>query len=251
MLTCHTLSTAMSVLALALLPGCASTLPAEVCRIEADAQLPQLESVANPLSNPAGAVTGAGLGALSGGTWGPAAIIAVPLGGLLGAGMGAACADAASRHPSAEADVKMILATVDIGLLKQALDVELAKPRAACQPAKGDTPASALPDAVFKIEKLEVRTGCLFGEQKYSVTVRWRILSARGTDVIAASAQTCSVTSSRSVDDWFADPVYARTEIGHLLWLAGRRIGALPPDPIGQARCAYRSREDGELEQQR
>jgi len=241
----------IALLALVLAPGCASMLPAEVCRIEADARLPQPEFVANPLSNQAGAATGAGLGALSGLTWGPAAIIAVPLGGFFGAGAGAACADAASRHPSADADFKKILATVDMSVLKQALDLELAKPRAACQPAKGGTPASVLPDAVFKIDKVEARMGCLFDEQKYSVAVRWRIVSATGADVLAASTATCSVTSLRSVDDWFADPAYARTEIEHLLAAAGRRIGELQPSPTAQARCAYKSKEDGELEQQR
>ena len=247
--TGRAMSTAL--LALVLLPGCTNMLPAEVCRIEADAHLPQPEFVANPLSNQAGAAAGAGLGALSGFYWGPAAIIAVPLGGLFGAGAGAACADAASRHPSADADFKKILATVDMSVLKQALDLELAKPRAACQPPKGGTPASVLPDAVFKIEKVEARMGCLFDEQKYWVTVRWQIVSARGTDVLAASTATCSVTSLRSVDDWFADPVYARTEIEHLLAATGRRIGELPPSPIAPARCVYKSKEDGELEQQR
>lgn len=241
----------VTLLALMLVPGCASMVPAEVCRIEADAHLPQPEFVANPLSNPAGAVAGAGLGALSGGTWGPAAIIAVPLGGLLGAGMGAACADAASRHPSADADFKKILATVDMSVLKRALDLELVKPPAACQPAKGGTPAGFLPDAVLKIEKIEARMGCLFGEQMYSVTLRWRIVRASGGETLTRSTEICSVTSSRNVDDWFADPAYARTEIEHLLDAAGRRIGELPASPTAQARCAYRSKEDGELEQKR
>ena len=93
--------------------------------------------------------------------------------------------------------------------------------------------------------------GCLFSEQRYSIAVDWRIVRAKGGDVLTTSKETCSVTSLRSVDDWFADPVYARTEIEHLLAAAGRRIGELPPNPIAQARCVYRSKEDGELEQQR
>ena len=126
----------IALLALVLVPGCANMLPEEVCRIEADARLPQPEFVANPLSNPAGAAAGAGLGALTGLSWGLGGVFAIPLYAIFGAGAGAACADAASRHPSADADFKKILATVDMSVLKQALDVEWATPRAACQPSQ-------------------------------------------------------------------------------------------------------------------
>ena len=241
----------IALLALMVVPGCANMLPAEVCRIEADARLPQPEFAANPLSNQAGAAAGAGLGALSGLSWGPAAVIAVPVYAIFGAGAGAACADAASRHPSADADFKKILSTVDMSVLKRALDLELTKPRAACQPAKPGTPASFQPDAVVEIEKVETGMGCLLGKQGFWIAVHWRVVSARGGDVLTASKETCSVTSLRSVDDWFADPVYARTEIEHLLAATGRRIGELPPSPIAPARCVYKSKEDGELEQQR
>jgi hypothetical protein len=240
-----------ALLALALVPGCTTMLPAELCRIEADVRLPQPEFVANPLSNQAGAATGAGLGALTGLSWGPAAVVAVPLYAIVGVGAGAACAEAASRHPSADADFKNILTTVDMSVLKHALDVELAKPRAACKPSQGGTPASAAPEAVVEIKKVEATMGCLFSEQRYSIAVHWRVVSAKGGDVLAASKETCSVTSLRSVDDWFADPVYARTEIEHLLAAAGRRIGELPSSPTAHLRCVYRSKEDGDLEQHR
>lgn len=247
--TSRAMSIALS--ALVLVPGCANMLPAEVCRIDVDARLPQPEFVANPLSNQAGAAAGAGLGALSGLFGGLGGVIAVPFYVILGAGAGAACADAASRHPSADADFQKILATVNLSVLKQALDVELAKPRAACQPSQGGAPASAPPEAVVEIKKVEATMGCLFSEQRYSIAVHWRIVRAKGGDVLTTSKETCSVTSLRSVDDWFADPVYAQTEIEHLLAAAGRRIGELRPSPIAQARCVYRSKEDGELEQQR
>jgi hypothetical protein len=242
--TYRTLSIAVSALALALLPGCSSVSPAQACHVDVDATLPLPEFKANPLSSEYGMAAGAGLGAYQGMVFGPAFIVTA----LIGAAAGAACADAASRHPSAGSDFKNILATVNMSVLKQAMELEMAKPRAACQPAKEGEPASVLPRAVLKIEKIEAGMGCLLGEQKYWVMVHWRIVSASGADLLAASTETCSVTSFRNIDDWFADPFYARTEIEHLLSMAGRRIGELSPGPRERARCAYRSREDGEFE---
>jgi hypothetical protein len=56
------------------------------------------------------------------------------------------------------------------------------------------------------------------------------------------------VSSLRSVDDWFADPGYARTEIEHLLEKAGRRVAVDVLNPSAPGRCVYRSRDDGELQ---
>ena len=249
---------AMSMLALALLPGCAltslppSSLPpwerAQLCRIEVDARLPQPVFIANPLSSESGVAAGAGRGAVQGLLAGPGAIIFVPLMGIVGAGVGAACAEAASQYPSANADFERILGTADVGVLKRALELELAASRAECRPGTADTPADARPDAVVEIEKVEAGMACLSGKQEYGVAVHWRVVSTRTGGVLAASETMCSVTSFRSVGDWFEDPGYARAEIERLLGKAGRRVAVSLLGPVTPGRCVYRSREDGELE---
>jgi hypothetical protein len=252
MRSCRAMPIFMS--ALVLLPGCAamsSLSPADraqLCRIEVDARLPQPVFVANPASSESGMLVGAGAGALQGFLMGPAAIVAVPVLGILGAGAGAACAEGASRYPSANADYERILGSANIGVLKQAVELELAAPRAECPPTTRETPAGARPDAIVEIEKIESGMACLGGRQEYAVAVHWRVVSASGGRVLAASQTVCSVTSSRSVDDWFADSGYARTEIERLLEKAGRRVAVSLLGPVTPGRCVYRSREDGQLE---
>ena len=249
---------ALSVLALALLPGCAvmsfppsSLRPgdrAQACRIEVDARLPKPVFVANPLSSESGVTAGAGQGAVQGLLAGPGAVIFVPLMGVVGAGVGAACAEAASRHPSANAEFERILGTADVSLLKRALEVELAAPRAECRPGAADAPAGVGPDAVVEIEKIEAGMACLRGKQEYGVAVRWRVVRTKGGSVLAASGTMCSVTSFRSVGEWFADPGFARAEIERLLGKAGQRVAVSLLGPVTPGRCVYRSREDGELQ---
>jgi hypothetical protein len=239
---------------LALLAGCApmtSLSPgdrAQLCRIEVDARLPQPVFVANPMSTESGAATGAGAGVLQGLLTGPAAIVAVPFYVILGAGAGAVCAEGASRYPSANADYERILGTANINSLKQAVELELAAPRAECPTATRDTPPSTRPDAMVEIEKIESGMACLRGKQEYAVAVHWRVVSASSGRVLAASKTVCSVTSFRSVGDWFADPGYAQAEIERLLEKAGRRVAVSLLGPVTPGRCVYRSREDGGLE---
>ena len=249
---------AMSMLALALLPSCALTslppgsLPpwnrAQLCRIEVDARLPRPVFVANPLSTESGAASGFASGVLQGLATGPAAIVGVPFYAIFGAAAGAACAEGASRYPSANADYERILGTANIGVLKEAVELELADARAECRPATADTSASARPDAIVEIEKIESGMACLRGKQEYAVAVHWRVVSTRGSRVLAASETVCSVTSFRGVGDWFADPAYARAEIERLLEKAGRRVAVSLLGPVTPGRCVYRSREDGQLE---
>jgi len=252
MLSCRAMPILMSVLAL--LPGCApmsSLSPgdrAQLCRIEVDTRLPQPVFVANPLSTESGAVTGAGAGAVQGLLTGPAAIVAVPFYLIFGAGVGAACAEGASRYPSANADYQRILGAANIGVLKQAVELELAAARAECRPATADTPPSVRPDALVEIEKIESGMACLRGKQEYAVAVHWRVVSTSNGRVLAASETVCSVTSFRSIGDWFADPGYAQAEIERLLEKAGRRVAVSLLGPVTPGRCVYRSREDGQLE---
>lgn len=77
---------------------------------------------------------------------------------------GAACAEGASRYPSANADYQRILGAANIGLLKQAVELELAAARAECRPATVDTLPSARLDALVEIEKIESGMACLPGD---------------------------------------------------------------------------------------
>jgi hypothetical protein len=252
MLSCR----AMPILtaALPLLAGCVpmtSLSPgdrAQLCRIEVDARLPQPVFVANPLSNESGAASGLASGVLLGLATGPAAIVGVPFYGIFGASAGAACAEGASRYPSANADYERILGAANIGLFKQAVESELAEARPECHPATADTPASARPDAIVEIEKIESGMACLRGKQEYAVAVHWRVVGTRSGRVLAASKTECSVTSFRSVGDWFADPAYAQAEIERLLEKAGRRVAVSLLGPVTPGRCVYQAREDGQLE---
>ena len=252
MRSCRAMPILMS--ALALLPGCApmtSLSPGDrpqLCRIEVDARLPQPVFVANPMSTESGAASGFASGVLLGLATGPAAIVGVPFYAIFGAGAGAACAEGASRYPSANADYERILGKANIGVLTQAVELELAAPRAECPPATRDTPPSANPDAMVEIEKIESGMACLRGKQEYAVAVHWRVVSTSSGRVLAASKTVCSVTSFRSVGDWFADPLYAQAEIERLLEKAGRRVAVSLLGPVTPGRCVYRSREDGELE---
>lgn len=254
MLPCRAMPIAMSALPLALLPACvpmSSLSPgdrAQLCRIEVDARLPKPVFVPNPLSTESGVATGAGAGVVQGLLTGPAAIVAVPFHLIFGAAAGAVCAEGAARYPSANADYERILGTVDLGVLKRAIELELAAPRDECPPAAGDTSSSARPDAMVEIEKVESGMACLHGKQEYAIAVHWRVVSTRSSRVLAASETVCSVTSFRSVGDWFADPGYAQAEIERLLEKAGRRVAVSLLGPVTPGRCVYRSRADGQLE---
>ena len=159
MSACRALAHAISVLALVLLPGCAPMSlsqadRAQVCRIDVDVRLPRPVFVANAVSNESGAAVGAAAGVLQGLLYGPAAVVAVPFFGIVGLGAGAACAEAASRHPSANAEFERILEAADSSVLGQAVQLALNAPRAECPPAREGSPAIVQPDAVVEIEKI-------------------------------------------------------------------------------------------------
>jgi len=242
---------AMTILtaALALLAGCVSTSlgssdRAQLCRIELDAKLPQPVAVVHPLLTESGAAIAAGYGLLQGLAAPPLAIVAI----VAGAYAPTACAESFSRYPSAKADYERILGTANIGLFKQAVELELAEARSECRPAPAGTPASERPDAIVEIEKIESFMGCPDGKQEFAVKVHWRVVSTRSGRVLAASTTACLMTSFRSVGDWFADPGYAKAEIERLLEKAGEHVAVSLLGPVTPGRCVYRSREDGQLE---
>jgi len=245
---------AVSALALALLPGCATQSlstsdRAQVCRIDVEVKCSQATFVPNPLSTGAGALVGAGTGAIAGVSgFPPAALLLAPLGVLFGGAYGANCAAASLKHPSANADFERILGAADFALLKRSLAVELNAPRAECARAVVDSDASSKPDAVVQVEQVEAQMDCLLDNQKYSIAVQWRAVSAKTGSTLAEAKTQCWLSSFRGVDAWFADPAYARAEIERLLGKVGQRIAL---ELFGQApsqRCSYLSREDGELE---
>jgi len=152
------------------------------------------------------------------------------------------------KHPSANADFERILGAADFGLLQRRLEVELNAPRAECARAVVDSPASSQPDAVVEVEQVEAGMACLFDDQKHSIAVQWRAVSAKTGGKLAEAKTQCWLSSYRGVDAWFADPPYARAEIERLLGKVGQRIAL---ELFGQAtsqRCSYLLREDGELE---
>lgn len=246
---------AVSALALALLPGCATRSLSrsdreQVCRIDVEVKCSQATFVPNPLSTGAGAVVGAGGGAIAGlfSPFPPAALLLAPLGVLVGGGYGASCAAASLKHPSANADFEQILGAADFGLLKRSLEVELKAPRAECARAVVDSSASSKPDAVVEVVQVEAEMACLLDNQKYSIAVQWRAVSAKTGITLAEARTQCWLSSFRGVDAWFADPAHAREEIERLLGKVGQRIAL---ELFGQAtsqRCSYLLREDGELE---
>jgi hypothetical protein len=128
------------------------------------------------------------------------------------------------------------------------MELELADAGVECRPSAADSPASARPDAIVEIEKIESFMDCPEGKQKYVIAVHWRVVNTRSGRVLAESATTCLVTSFRSVGDWFADPGYAKAEIERLLEKAGRHVAVSLLGPVTPGRCEYRSREDGQLE---
>jgi hypothetical protein len=244
---------AMAALTLALLLGCVSPSlnPSDrwqVRRIAVDEKFDHPVFRANPLSTAAGGVVGAGAGALGGLQTGPAAMVMAPLGALMGAVYGSACAAASQEHSTANADFERLLNAVDFGVLSRALGAHLNTPRADCCRTTADGSGNALPDAVIAIERIEAGMGCLLGEQDYWVLVQWRTLNMKDGRVLTSATTRCALTSFRRVDDWFANPGYARVEIEHLLAETGKRMAMQLLAQDTSFKCEFRARESGTLE---
>jgi hypothetical protein len=204
----------------------------------------------NVLAGPAGGLAGAGAGALQGlgyGMVGYAAIITVPIGALIGAVAGTTCAAAGLGHPNAETDFAEFLNAVDASAMKKALVAELKAPRAECSPTRDIGSSASAPDAVIDIEKIDAGMGCAFGQQQYWLAVKWRTTVAATGRQLNETTTRCEQTSFRSVDDWFADPERARTEIEHVFAATGRRMAAQLLAQDMPYECKLRSLESGEV----
>lgn len=151
--------------------------------------------------------------------FGNASIIAVPLGFLIGAGYGTACAVASSDYPAADADFRRILGDADAGSLKRALEARLRAPRPECA---ASTPGAAA-DAVVEIERVESGMACIGARQEFWVAAKWRVVSRSGKMLSTGTTRQES-KSSLSVADWFAQPAEARSEIEEALGKIGETI---------------------------
>ncbi|HET9652908.1 MAG TPA: hypothetical protein VFP36_11985 [Usitatibacter sp.] len=193
----------------------------EACRIEVEEKFDRVGFKPNTLSSGAGTLSGAGQGLVQGiaAGGGPGVIITAPLGLLIGAGYGTACAVAGAQHPNANADFERLLQEADSHAIKRALEAGLEAPRPEC----GDRTATGGRDAVVEILGVEGTMACLHGRQEFTVSVKWRTVTAQGR-VLNESTVLYPNKSSRSVDAWFADPDEARREIQAVYEQAGRWI---------------------------
>jgi hypothetical protein len=196
----------------------------------------------NALAGPAGGLLGAAQGAAQGSFGGMGAIITMPLGALIGAVGGSVCAAAGMNHPTAPADFEKLLHAADTGALKRALEAELNAARAECSPSR-----KAGPVATITIEKIDAGMGCPVGQLEYWIAAQWRTrIPATGRELNWTSTR-CTLTSFRTVDDWFTDAERARAEIGNGFAAVGRRIGTELVSTEMTYECKLRSDAAGEV----
>ncbi len=177
----------------------------------------------------------------------PGAIITVPLGVVIGAVGGTACAVASLNHPTANEEFQQILGAADISILKRSLEKAVNAPRAECSLVRADGSAPVAPDAVIEIEKIELGMACQYGQQAYWIAVQWRVTDATKQRVLGSTTTHCSQKSSRNIDEWFANPVQARTEIDHTLAKTGQHMAAQLLSKENLPGCTFQSGETGEL----
>ena len=231
-----------------LLTACAAPLLApddrkQVCEVAVIEKFDAPEFHANILAGPAGGLVGAGGGALQGLVGGfPGAIVTVPLGALIGGVAGTTCAAAGMGHPNAETDFEAFLRAADAGALKLTLEAELNAPRDECS-----RPRVPGPEATIEIEKLAAGMGCTFGQQDYWIAVQWRTTIAATGRQLNWTLTRCTLTSFRTVDDWFSDPERARAEIEHAFAAIGRRMAAQLLAKDVPYECKLRSDAAGEF----
>lgn len=244
--------------ALGLLTSCAVPLLTlnerkQVCQVTVNERFGAPVFEPNVLSNPAGGLTGAGLGALPGVSMlvPPAsilAIVALPIGAAIGAASGSACAVASLAHPTADADFVSVLRAADVGLLGRTVETEYNAPRAECSQAPAIGASAGGPDGVIEIEKVRVGMGCLFGQMEYWIAVDWRIVSLRSRKELHSILTRCAFTSTRNVDDWFADRPWAQEEIERVLAATGRRmVLQLLSEDVLRVECRLQSNDAGEI----
>lgn len=201
------------VLAASLLSSCAGPYirledRGEACRIAVVEKFDHPAFQPNSMSGSGGTFAGAGKGFMAGLGMGPDAIFLAPLGALIGAGYGTACAAAGAQHPNANADFERLLREADASAMRRALETRLAAPRPECKGAS----ATGEPDARIEIANIEFGMSCALGNQQFQVVSEWRTVTNAGR-VLNKSKTLVHHQSSRTVDEWFAHPDEARGEI--------------------------------------
>jgi hypothetical protein len=223
-----------------------------VCQVAVEDKSDSPVFHANPLSSPAGGLVGAGEGALGGLLYGGGSLltlITLPIGAVIGAAGGTACAAASLNHPTAEADFEMLLQAASRGALRDALEADSSAPRPACRSTTGDASAVTAVDTIVEIEKIDAGMACAFGKQEYWISVKWRAMTATTHRVLGETTTRCSQTSFLDVDEWFADPDQALVEIERVLAATGRRMARQLVSSGGPLECKFRSTMSGEIEE--
>jgi hypothetical protein len=241
-----------------LLTGCARSLltpdeQRQVCHVVVAEKFGSPVFKSNVLSNPAGGLAGAGIGALQGAGIAPniLAVFTAPIGAAIGAAGGGACAMASLSHPTADADFEALLRDADIGVLARTLEAEFNAPRAECSQIGANRATSSEPDGVIEIEKVRVGMGCMFGQMEYWVAVDWRTVNLRNRKELNWTTTQCTIASLRNVDDWFAHRDQAQLEIEGVLAATGRRmVLQLLTQDVLRGECRLRSNEAGEIKAQ-
>ena len=217
------------------------------CQVAVEERFGTPELQRNVYSSSVGPLAGAGEGASAGIGFGVFAVVAVPIGALIGAAASTPCAAAGMSHPNAEADFERFLHAADASVLTRGLQAELSAPRTVCSRDRADVAGSITPDAVVAIEKIDFQMGCLYGKQEYWINVQWKTTNAKTQRVLNSSATKCTLSSFQTVDDWFGRPERATAEIEGALARTGQRMAALLISENAPYECKLRSLESGEV----
>lgn len=216
-----------SLLSAALLSACASSdvpLPlyqeerAKICHVRVET-LPSAFAVAKVGTGGVGEGLAAGTAA---------GLLLLPLYGLpaliITPAYGMHCGAARGTHPDGGIAFRKALETVSEDALGLALDGELARRLAECRRVQPDPAGRELTDTVIQIKQVLLNWGCPGDRQEYFIVVNWRAL-AEGSNRLMGNGHThCSFTSSRSVEEWSVDLVWARREVELALAKTGERI---------------------------
>jgi hypothetical protein len=225
----------MTTMAIVLMSGCARPLiapddRARICEVAVEEKGEAVTFRPNALSHPVG---GPVMGALGGALGGASAVyfnpytalIAIPVGATIGLAAGTVCGAAASAHPEAEAQFRSVLETSRKDILKQTLLGAANSARPECG-GRTIVAGPGIADTIIDVDEVSLGTGCLFGKQGLTSVVRWRVLDATDRRVLGESETRCTLSSSSSIEEWYADPAQARAEIELLLARTGREMAA-------------------------
>ena len=237
-----------AIIALGVLSGCATALlgredRAQICTVAVVVPSDPYEARENVLANPAGGVTGTGLGALAlvAAYANPFMIFVAPM--VVGHGM--QCAAGSMSHPNAHADFQAVYRSASAQSLALGMERELEALRGGC--AQTDASRVLKPDTVVEVQSISVMPGCAYGDWLYVVKVTWRVKRADSGAILAETKTECQHATNRDVVDWFAHPEEGRVEFEQVLGLIGKRMAdeLIADDKI--ERCVASRLKSGEI----